>query len=145
MLPSYTTQISEKIIPIDIHEYKGCFESQIRKGRDYFIAVVSEGLKNAPEVARWFEEELGFESRVSVLGHIQRGGNPSVYDRLMAYQFVTHAINALLEGNNNSVICYTKSHFNFKSISEVALNPYALDKDLLNLGREQFAPSHCQM
>ena len=132
-------------ISIDIHEYKDCFESQIHKGRDYFIAVVSEGLKNASEVARWFEEELGFESRVSVLGHIQRGGNPSVYDRLMAYQFVTHAINALLEGNNNSVICYTKSHFNFKSISEVALNPYALDKDLLNLGREQFAPSHCQM
>ena len=132
-------------IPIDIHEYKGCFESQIRKGRDYFIAIVSEGLKNAHEVARWFEEELGFESRVSVLGHIQRGGNPSVYDRLMAYQFVTHAINALLEGNNNSVICYTKSHFNFKTIGQVALNPYVLDEDLLILGREQFAPSHCQM
>lgn len=132
-------------IPIDIHEYKGCFESQIRKGRDYFIAIVSEGLKNAHEVSRWFEEELGFESRVSVLGHIQRGGNPSVYDRLMAYQFVTHAIDNLLEGNNNSVVCYTKSHFEFKSISEVALNPYRLDQVLLTLGREQFAPSHCQM
>jgi len=132
-------------IPIDITEYKGCFQSQIRKGRDYFIAIVSEGLKNSNEVARWFEEELGFESRVSVLGHIQRGGNPSVYDRLMAYQFVTHAIDALLEGKNNSVICYTKSHFNFKSIDEVALNPYQLDEELLSLGREQFAPSHCQM
>lgn len=132
-------------IPIDFREYKGCFESQIRKGRDYFIAIVSEGLKNAPEVAQWFEEELGFESRVSVLGHIQRGGNPSVYDRLMAYQFVTHAIDALEEGNNNCVICYSKSHFNLKSIAEVALNPYVLDKELLMLGREQFAPSHCQM
>ena len=132
-------------IPIDFREYKGCFESQIRKGRDYFIAIVSEGLKNAPEVARWFEEELGFEARVSVLGHIQRGGNPSVYDRLMAYQFVTHAIDALLKGKNNSVICYTKSHFNLKSINEVALNPYRLDQELLDMAREQFAPSHCQM
>lgn len=132
-------------IPIDIHEYKGCFESQIRKGRDYFIVVVSEGLKNAPEIARWFEEELGFESRVSVLGHIQRGGNPSVYDRLMAYKFVTHAIDTLLTGNNNSVVCYTKSHFNFRTIAEVAFNKYVLDEDLLILGREQFAPSHCQM
>ncbi|MDP2076992.1 MAG: 6-phosphofructokinase [Sulfuricurvum sp.] len=131
-------------IPIDIREYKECFQSQIRKGRDYFITIVSEGLKNADDVAQWFEEELGFESRVSVLGHIQRGGNPSVYDRLMAYQFVTHAINALLEGNNNSIICYTKSHFNFKSITEVALQPYRLDEALLTLGREQFAPSHCQ-
>jgi 6-phosphofructokinase 1 len=132
-------------IPIDITEYKGCFKSQIQKGRDYFIAIVSEGLKNSDEVARWFEEELGFESRVSVLGHMQRGGNPSVYDRLMAYKFVTHAIDALLEGRNNSVICYSKSHFNFKTIDEVALNPYKLSEELLSLGREQFAPSQCKM
>lgn len=131
-------------IPIDIIEYKGCFESQIRKGRDYFIAIVSEGLNNAHEVSRWFEEELGFESRVSILGHIQRGGNPSVYDRLMAYKFVTHAIDALLEGEINAVICYSKSHFNFKSIDEVALNPYRLDEELLSLGREQFIPIKCQ-
>ena len=132
-------------IPVDIHEYKECFESQIRKGRDYFIIIASEGVKNASEVAKWFEEELKFESRVSVLGHIQRGGNPSVYDRLMAYRFVTHAIDALVEGKNNYVVCYSKSHFNLKSISEVALNPYSLDKDLLMLGYEQFVLSRCQM
>jgi len=131
--------------PIDIHEYKGCFQSQIAKGRDYFIAIVSEALQNSSEVAQWFERELGFESRVSILGHIQRGGNPSVYDRLMAYRFVTYAIDALQEGKTHSVICYTKSHFIFKTIDEVALNPYRLDEELLNLGREQFAPSHCQM
>lgn len=131
-------------IPLDIHEYKGCFQSQITKGRDYFIAVVSEAL-NSAEVAQWFENELGFESRVSVLGHIQRGGNPSVYDRLMAYKFVTYAIDALLEGKSHSVICYTKSHFNVKTIDEVALQPYRLDEELITLGREQFLPSHCQM
>ncbi|DAB38688.1 MAG: 6-phosphofructokinase [Sulfuricurvum sp. GWF2_44_89] len=131
-------------IPIDIHEYSGCFKSQVAKGRDYFIAVVSEAL-DSKEVAQWFEKELGFESRVSVLGHIQRGGNPSVYDRLMAYKFVTYAIDALLEGKSHSVICYNKSHFNFKTIDEVALHPYRLDEELLILAREQFLPSHCQM
>jgi 6-phosphofructokinase 1 len=131
-------------IPIDIHEYTGCFKSQIAKGRDYFIAVVSEAL-NSTEVAQWFEEELGFESRVSVLGHIQRGGNPSVYDRLMAYRFVTYAIDAMLEGKTHSVICYSKSHFTFKTIDEVVLHPYRIDDELLTLGYEQFAPSHCQM
>lgn len=131
-------------IPMDIHEYTGCFKSQIAKGRDYFIAVVSEAL-NSTEVAQWFEEELGFESRVSVLGHIQRGGNPSVYDRLMAYKFVTYAIDALAEGKTHSVICYTKSHFTFKTIDEVALHPYRIDEELLSLVREQFLPLHCQM
>lgn len=131
-------------IPIDINEFKGCYQSQIDKGRDYFIAVVSEAL-DSKKVAEWFEKELGFESRISVLGHIQRGGNPSVYDRLMAYKFVTYAIDALLEGNNHSIICYNKSHFNFKTIDEVALHPYRLDEELLTLAREQFLPSHCQM
>ncbi|MDD5052794.1 MAG: 6-phosphofructokinase [Sulfuricurvum sp.] len=132
-------------IPVNLHEYKGCFQSQISKGRDYFIAIVSEALQNTHEISQWFEKELGFESRISVLGHIQRGGNPSVYDRLMAYRFVTYAIDALLEGKTHSVICYTKSHFTFKTIDEVALHPYRIDEELLNLGREQFAPSHCQM
>lgn len=131
-------------IPIDINEFKGCYQSQIDKGRDYFIAIVSEAL-DSKKVAEWFEKELGFEARISVLGHIQRGGNPSVYDRLMAYKFVTYAIDALLEGNNHSIICYNKSHFNFKTIDEVALHPYRLDEELLNLAREQFLPSHCQM
>ena len=131
-------------IPIDINEYKGCFKAQVAKGRDYFIAIVSEAL-DSERVAKWFEDELGFESRVTVLGHIQRGGNPSVYDRLMAYKFVTYALDALLEGNNHSIICYNKSHFNFKTIDEVALNLYQLDEELLTLGREQFLPSHCQM
>lgn len=131
-------------LPIDIDEFSGCYRSQIQKGRDYFIAIVSEAL-DSRHVSEWFEKELGFESRVSVLGHIQRGGNPSVYDRLMAYKFVTYAIDALLERNNHSVICYNKSHFNFKTIDEVALHPYHLDPELLTLAREQFLPSHCQM
>jgi 6-phosphofructokinase 1 len=132
-------------IPMRINDYKGCFQSQIAKGRDYFIAIVSEALQNSEEISQWFEKELGFESRVSVLGHIQRGGNPSVYDRLMAYKFVTYAIDALLSGKTHSVICYTKSHFVFKTIDEVALNPYQMEEELLRLGYEQFAPSHCQM
>lgn len=132
-------------IPTDINNYKKCFQSQISKGRDYFIAVVSEALHNSEEVSHWFESELKFESRVTVLGHIQRGGNPSVYDRLMAYKFVTYAIDALLNGENHSVICYTKSHFHLKTIQEVTLHPHHIDEELLKLGREQFAPSHCQM
>jgi len=50
-----------------------------------------------------------------------------------------------MKEKNNSVICYTKSYFNFKTIDEVALHPYQLDKELLILGREQFAPSQCKM
>lgn len=131
-------------VPYDLQRYKNCFLKEIEAGRDYFIAIVAEGLKKTPEIVRWFEEEIGFESRATILGHIQRGGNPTVYDRLMAFKFVTYAIDGLLEGRSDSVVCYTKSHFSYKTIEEVALNPYALDPGLLNLARSQYQQVLCR-
>lgn len=123
-------------IPYDLDNYKESFQKQIKEGREYFIAVVSEALKKSEEVAKWFDEEIGIESRIMVLGHIQRGGNPSVYDRLMAFHFVTQAIDVLLEGNKSSVICYNDGGFNHKKIEEVAFKKYQIKEDLLKLGME---------
>ena len=123
-------------IPYDLESYKACFQKQIREGREYFIAVVSEALKNSEQIAQWFQEELGIESRIMVLGHIQRGGNTTVHDRLMALHFVTHAIDGLLEGKKCSVICYSGCGFHHKHIEDVAFKKYQIDSDLLKLGRE---------
>lgn len=119
-------------INYDLKEYEESFKEQIRSGRKYFIAVVSEGIKEeSSEIAKWFEEKVGIESRVTILGHTQRGGNPTIYDRLMAYKFVNHAIDGLLGGKDESVICYTKKGFEYKSIDEVANKKYELDSELL--------------
>lgn len=119
-------------INYNLKEYEESFKEQIRNGRKYFIAVVSEGIKEeSSEIAKWFEQKIGLESRVTILGHTQRGGNPTIYDRLMAYKFVTHAIDGLLDDKNESVICYTKKGFEYKSIDEVANKKYELDGELL--------------
>ena len=119
-------------VPYDLKDYEEDFKNQIKNGRRYFIAIVSEGIQeDSQEIATWFEEKIGMESRVSVLGHIQRGGNPSIYDRLMAYKFVNYAIDGLLEQKNESVICYTKNGFEFKSIKEVTSKTKELDTQLL--------------
>ncbi len=123
-------------IPYELDNYKEPFKKQIREGREYFIAVVSESLKNSEQIVQWFEEEIGIESRLMVLGHIQRGGNPTVYDRLMAFHFVTHAIDGLLEGNKSSVICYNAGGFNHKKIEDVAFKKYKINSELLKLGME---------
>ena len=123
-------------IPHDLGKYKDNFKKQIKEGREYFIAVVSEALKNSQEVAQWFEDEIGIESRIMVLGHIQRGGNPTVYDRLMAFHFVTHAIDGLLEGKKSSVVCYSGCGFHHKNIEEVAFKEYHINDDLLKLASE---------
>lgn len=116
----------------DLKDYEDDFKKQMKNGRRYFIAIVSEGIKqDSQEIADWFEETIGIESRVSILGHIQRGGNPSIYDRLMAYKFITHAVDGLVDNKDESVICYTKSGFEFKSINEVTSKTKELDSELL--------------
>jgi len=120
-------------IEYDLKEHEKEFKKQIQNGRRYFIAIVSEGIKQeSGEIADWFEEKIGIEARVCILGHIQRGGNPTVKDRLMAYKFVMHAIDALLDGKEESVICYDRFGFNFKSIQEVTEKKKELDKELLS-------------
>ena len=122
-------------IPYSLEKLKERFLKEVDEGRKYFIALVAEGLKNSQEIAQWFEEEIGFESRVTILGHIQRGGNPTVRERLMAYQFSTYAIDALLEGHTHSVICYNNGAFEFKSIEEINAKPYEIDEKLITLGK----------
>lgn len=120
-------------IKYNLKDYEEDFKQQIKNGRRYFIAIVSEGIsQDSNEISKWFEEKIGIESRVSVLGHIQRGGNPSIHDRLMAYKFISHAVNGLTEGINESVICYTTTGFKHKSIEEVTGTPFVLYPELIN-------------
>jgi len=122
-------------IAYDLNALKKRYLKEIEQGRNYFIAIVAEGLDNSQEIASWFEKEIGFESRVTTLGHIQRGGNPTVRERLMAYQFATYAIDALSEGRTNCVICYNNGAFDFKDINYINAKKYEIDKSLLELGR----------
>jgi len=116
----------------DLKSYEDDFKKQVKNGRGYFIAVVSEGIRHdSKDIAAWFEEKVGIESRVSVLGHTQRGGDPSIYDRLMAYKFISYAVNGLIDEKEESVICYCKSKFCYKSIEDVANIPHQLDPELL--------------
>jgi len=118
----------------DLKSYEEAFKQELKNGRRYFLAVVSEGIAQpSEEIAQWFEEVIGIESRVSVLGHIQRGGNPSSRDRLMAYRFVQFGIDGLLKGLNEKVCCYSDSQFNYKSIEDVANKEHKIEPELMEL------------
>ncbi|NOQ31081.1 MAG: ATP-dependent 6-phosphofructokinase [Helicobacteraceae bacterium] len=119
-------------VEYDLEKIRTKALQQIKNGRTYFIAVVSEGIKqSSEEIALWFEKELNIEARVTKLGHTQRGGNPTVYDRVMAYKFVTLAIDTLNSNHSSSVICFNDSHFEYKSISEVSNQKNILDQELI--------------
>ena len=118
--------------PYNLDDYELRFKKELQEGRNYFLAIVSEGVKeSSQEIANWFEEKIGIEARVSTLGYIQRGGNPSVHDRLMAYKFISHAIDGLIEGKDDSIVCFNEGGFEYKSIQEVAFQEYTLEPELL--------------
>ncbi len=123
-------------LPYDLEAYKKMFLEQKRQGRKYFLAVLSETLDKTKEIEAWFEHEIGIEATPMILGHIQRGGNPTVYDRLMAFHFITQAIDGLLSGKKSSVVCYNDGGFEYKDIKDVAFKDHTISATLLQLGRE---------
>ena len=123
-------------IPYDLEHYKQIFLAQKAAGRKYFIAILAEAVQKRAEIEQWFEQEIGIEATPMVLGHIQRGGSPTTYDRRMAFDFVTHAIDGLLSGRTRSIVCYNAGGFNHKPIEEIAGKPHTINDALLKLGRE---------
>ncbi len=120
----------------NLDSLKKKFLKQIDEGRRYFIAIVSEGLKISEEIKEWFENEIGFESRLTVLGHIQRGGNPTVFDRLTAFEFVTSALDLALKGEKNKIVVYRNSKFESIDSKIVTTNRYKIDEKLIELAKE---------
>lgn len=73
-------------------------------GKHHFIVVVSEGVGNSSEIAKQIEHITGVESRATILGHVQRGGSPTIRDRVAASQLGYFAVQLLSEGKGNRVV-----------------------------------------
>ena len=97
------------LVPEEEYDFKRDVAEQIRRarlgGKTNFQIVVAEGAASAVEVGRQITEELGLDPRITILGHIQRGGCPTAKDRVMATRMGYEAVKVLAEGKTNRVIC----------------------------------------
>ena len=73
-------------------------------GNTHFMIVVAEGAGSAVEIGKQIKETIGIEPRVTVLGHIQRGGSPNARDREIATRMGYYAVMAFAEGRGNTII-----------------------------------------
>lgn len=119
-------------------------KSEVANGRRYIVAVVSEATKMSQKLNEWLSNEIGLESRVTVLGHIQRGGNPTVHDRFMASSFVAKALESIYKSKSKDVVVYQKGEFIIKSIDYVNSGRYKIEDRLLKLGAKMSA-SQCSI
>ena len=120
-------------VPFEQKKLEKRLQSEVKNGRKYILAIVSEGTKKTDEVYNWLQDSIGLETRVSILGHIQRGGNPTVYDRLMAFDFTIAAVDyLLLNSDSNKVVVYQKGEFKLLDIDIVVSNKYQMPQHYLD-------------
>lgn len=106
--------------------------------RTHFMVIVAEGafnddeiMKNpgsAMKVAEMIKEELGIDPRVTVLGHIQRGGSPNARDRVTATRMGYWAVECLVAGKTNRVVCHQRGTVCDMDMDEALAVPHHLDE-----------------
>ncbi len=98
------TAIITTEVPFDIDAIVKKINNTQTTGKHHFIIVVSEGIGNAQDIAKEIEEKTGVESRATILGHVQRGGAPTVRDRVEASRMGYYAVELLEKGIGNRVV-----------------------------------------
>ncbi|WP_418320194.1 ATP-dependent 6-phosphofructokinase [Piscinibacter sakaiensis] len=109
------------------------------RGKSHAIVVVAEGARyNAASLAEHFNthgQRLGFELRVSLLGHIQRGGSPGVFDRMLATRLGAGAVERLLGGHHGELVGMVGGKLVTTRLSEVAGRSRPVDPQWIELAR----------
>ena len=124
LVPEVETPIEEVIAKIRLSQ---------KTGKQHFIIVVAEGVGGVADIAKQIEEATGIDSRATVLGHVQRGGSPTVRDRVRATQMGSAAVHLLSKGIGNRVICMRDGKITDEDIF-VALNmKKEFDYDMLEV------------
>ncbi|SFG55438.1 6-phosphofructokinase [Lachnospiraceae bacterium C7] len=77
-----------------------------KNGKEHYIIINAEGIGHSQELAEKIEKETGMETRATILGHMQRGGNPTCMDRVYASAMGAYAVDLLDEGKSNRVVAY---------------------------------------
>lgn len=107
-------------------------------GKRYILVVLAEGAGNAQEVGSFIAEKTGIDTRVSVLGHIQRGGSPTVIDRVRASQLGERAALALISGLSDIVFGFSKGHVVTINLHDAVTNKKRLDPEYTHLAKVLF-------
>ena len=104
--------------------------------KKHFIVMVAEGIGGVEELARKIEKECGVESRAVILGHVQRGGSPTVRDRVVASQMGYKAVQLLMDGIGNRVVVQKDDHIVDFDIYEALNMERSVNTELYKIAHE---------
>ncbi len=120
-------------MPFDLDSIANKLFERYKAGKTNSIVIVAEGAASAYTIERKLKNRIGYESRISVLGHIQRGGVTTVFDRLLASKFGMNAITGLLEGQSGVMTALQSNRYVFAPLENVVTNKKKINQKLLDL------------
>ncbi len=106
------------------------------RGKKHSIIIVAEGVTSGPEFGKKLKEVANLDTKVSVLGHIQRGGSPTAFDRVLASRLGSRAVELLIEGKGGRAVGMEKNKIVDYDIIEALGRKHTLDMNLYNLSQE---------
>ena len=102
-------------------------------GKRHYIIVVAEGVGHTQELAERIQKETGIESRATILGHVQRGGAPTLRDRVVASRMGYHAVELLQNGIGNRVVAMKGEQIVDFDITEALDMPRTFDEKMFRV------------
>lgn len=124
--------IPEKEYNFDEDVLRPILEAKSR-GKKHAIVVVAEGIGRTLEMAKEIEDKTGIESRATILGHVQRGGSPTVRDRVIASEMGAKCVELLLEGKANRIVRMMDGKISDVDINEGLEMKKEISEDLISL------------
>ena len=120
-------------IPYDLTKIAGEIKHNHERGKTASIVILAEGAGNEQEVKTVISAISGADVKFTTLGHVQRGGTPTMFDRMLAAKCGVKAIDLLLEGKTNRVVgCKGKEIFDL-DITEALSQKKEFDKELYKM------------
>lgn len=120
-------------MPYDIDAIAEKVINGTKRGKKHHIIVLSEGVGNAYEISETLQEKTGVDTKVSVLGYIQRGGTPTSFDRILAAKFGARVVELIMSSKSGLAIGSKNNKIIEMEIEEALNIPKTLDGEMYNL------------
>ncbi len=120
----------------DIKEIAQRLKKGQERGKKHSIIIVAEGVMSGYEAGKQIKQETNMDTRVTVLGHVQRGGSPTVTDRVLASRLGARAVELLLENKGGRAVGIERNKLVDYDIIEALAMPHTVDMDLYKLSKE---------
>jgi 6-phosphofructokinase 1 len=119
--------------PVNINEICDKLNLGYKRGKLHSIIVVAEGAASGIEVGNIIKQKTGFDTKVTILGHLQRGGTPTAFDRILASRLGSRAVELLMEGEKCKMAGIVDGKIVSQDMEKVISGKTSIDMELYNL------------